>query len=81
MGFIATAPLVVVHDDQGRQHYVYGGSPLPEFVSAERAKELAEEGYVADLTEKVAGDVVPTSDGGIPAEQEAVSKASARRRS
>lgn len=47
--YIVTAPLVVLRNPEqgGRQEYVYGGSPLPSFVTGEDRKRLVDEGHVA----------------------------------
>lgn len=46
MAHIVTAPLVIVTKPDGSHQYLYEGALLPDFVDADRVKQLADEGFI-----------------------------------
>lgn len=62
------APLVVVKDEGGSDHYFYQGAVLPSFVADDQLKGLVDSGMVgseADLAEAQAAE--PGAPDGTPA--------------
>lgn len=55
---VLNAPLVVVTDDEGRQHYVYQGTPVPSWVQGAQRTRLLGDGLLREQTdeEKAAAD-------------------------
>lgn len=61
MGYVVTAPLVVVKDGQGHYHHIYGGAPFPEFASEADRDRFLDEKLIAPEAEAVE-DVAPPQD-------------------
>lgn len=55
---VAVAPLVVVKDVAGVDHYVYAGQPLTAVIPVERLKQLVAEGKLAEVSQKPRSDDV-----------------------
>lgn len=49
---VVTAPLVIVKDEAGAQHYHYQNAILPSYVSAEDLSRLTEDGLIAQVKEE-----------------------------
>jgi hypothetical protein len=61
--YTVTAPLAVVRNSEqgGRQEYLYQGSPVPSYVSAEEIKRLVDDGLVSKHDDAEEAGVTPAS--------------------
>lgn len=51
MGYTVTAPLVIATAENGSQHHLYQGSPLPAFIGQDELDRLAADGMIAKVEE------------------------------
>ncbi|WP_162786778.1 hypothetical protein [Janibacter anophelis] len=63
---VAVAPLVVVKDVAGVDHYVYAGQPLTARIPDERRKQLVAEGKLVEVDLE---DPTPAQDVEVPTER------------
>lgn len=65
------SPLVIVRDETGASHYLYTGAHVPDYVTDERIKELADEKHIR----KVGSSVQPKLEADAEAARADVAKA------
>jgi len=54
MALEAIVPLVITKDGEGKDVYLYSGSPVPGGVSEDEVKRLVEGGFVEDTAKSTA---------------------------
>jgi hypothetical protein len=71
MTYTVTAPLVIATAENGSQHHLYKGSPVPPFIGEDELKRLAGDGHIAEVTEAPTAEepVVDTPKGNASREE------------
>lgn len=56
MTYTVTAPLVIATAENGSQHHLYQGSPVPAYIGEDELKRLADDGHIAKAEDAPAAE-------------------------
>jgi hypothetical protein len=59
MTYTVTSPLVIATAENGSQHHLYQGSPIPPYIGKDEIKRLADEGHISEKDEEPTEEPTP----------------------